>query len=58
MKLVNLILINFNSMFEILPSAGVLTENVWSTIFVAHNQKQAFTNLDCRYKKAAIASEF
>jgi hypothetical protein len=54
---VNLILINLNIMFEILPSASVLTEMVWSKIFVAHNQKQAFTNLNCRCKKTAIAPE-
>jgi hypothetical protein len=31
-------------MFEVLPSVSVLTEIVWSKIFVAHNQRQAFTN--------------
>jgi len=37
-KVVNLILVNLNSMFEILPSVSVLTEIVWSTIFIAHKK--------------------
>jgi hypothetical protein len=40
MKQVNLILINFNGMFQIRPSVSVLNGIVWSTIFVAYNNKR------------------